>query len=203
RAVDETADAFLLRVPWALALCHDLELDGELISPVARQAEIWVDGRRHPLPAGHLMGVPTDLDALADSGVVDAAAVDRAARDLELDRLPTDPAAGPGGADVAIGPYLRGRLGDDVVDRLIEPLIGGINAGDVDRLSLAAVVPQLDAAARSGDASLLRSCRAQVERGATLATHTAAPAGAPSPPIFATPIGGTARIIDGLIQFSP
>ena len=66
RAVDETADAFLLRVPWALALCHDLEIEGELVSPVARQARVWVDGRHRPLPARHLMGVPTDLDSLAD-----------------------------------------------------------------------------------------------------------------------------------------
>jgi oxygen-dependent protoporphyrinogen oxidase len=203
RAVDETADAFLLRVPWALALCHDLELDGELVSPVARQAEIWVDSRRRPLPAGHLMGVPTDLDALATSGVVDADAVARVAQDLDLGVLPTDPGAGPSGPDVAIGPYLRGRLGDEVVDRLIEPLVGGINAGDLDRLSLATVVPQLDAAARSDDASLLRACRAQIDRAAALAAHTAAPAGSSAPPIFATPLGGTARIIDGLVQFSP
>ena len=51
-----------------------------------------------------------------------------------------------------------------VVDHLIDPLIGGINAGDTARLSLAAVVPQLDAAARSGDPSLLRSCAAQLAR---------------------------------------
>ena len=51
---------------------------------------------------------------------------------------------------MAIGPYLRRRLGDEVVDHLIDPLVGGINAGDTTSLSLAAVVPQLDAAARSG-----------------------------------------------------
>lgn len=200
RAVDETADAFLLRVPWALALCHDLELDGELISPVARQAELFLDGARRPLPGGHVLGVPTDLDALASGGVVDADAVARVASELDLGALATDP--GADGPDVAVGPYLRGRLGDDVVDRMIEPLLGGINAGDLDRLSLAAVVPQLDAAARSGDPSLVRSCRTQLERAGGAAAHTAGPGGAP-PPIFATPLGGMARLIDGLVQFSP
>lgn len=191
RPVDEAADAFLLRVPWAMALCHDLEIDGELISPAVQTAQVFVDGQRHPLPAGHLLGVPTDLQALARSGVVSAAGAARVARDLHLASDPSDPAVS--GDDVAIGPYLRRRLGDEVVDHLIDPLVGGINAGDTAGLSLAAVVPQLDAAARSGDPSLIRSCQAQ-------RAQASAPAGAP---IFATPIGGMARLVDALVGFMP
>lgn len=191
RPVDEAADAFLLRVPWALALCRDLDIDGELISPVARSAEVFVDGARHPLPAGQMLGVPTDLDALAQSGLVSPAGVERARADLTLPADPADPAVS--GDDVAIGPYLRRRLGEEVVDHLIDPLVGGINAGDTAGLSLAAVVAQLDAAARSGDPSLIRSCRA-------LRARATAPAEAP---IFATPIGGMARLIDGLLALMP
>ncbi|MBA3283265.1 MAG: protoporphyrinogen oxidase [Acidimicrobiia bacterium] len=194
RPVDEAADAFLLRVPWALALCHDLEIDGELISPAARSAQVFVDGARRALPAGHVLGVPTDLDALARSGIVSAAALARVAADLDLPADPGDP--GPSAADVAIGPYLRRRLGDEVVDRLVDPLVGGINAGDTATLSLAAVVPQLDAAARSGDPSLIRSCRAQRERGLGAA---AGGAGSTEAPIFAAPIGGMARLVDALV----
>lgn len=195
RPVDEAADAFLLRVPWALALCHDLEIDGELISPAARSAQVFVDGARRPLPEGQVLGVPTDLDALARSGIVSAAALERVAADLDRPADPADP--GPSGADVAIGPYLRRRLGDEVVDHLVDPLVGGINAGDTAALSLAAVVPQLDAAARTGDPSLIRSCRAQRERG------VAGVAGSTEAPIFATPIGGMARIVDALLGFMP
>lgn len=187
RAVDEAADAFLLRVPWALALCRDLDIDGELISPVARSAEVFVDGARHPLPAGQMLGVPTDLDALDRSGLVSAAAVARAAADLDLPADPADPF--PSGGDVAIGAYLRRRLGDEAVDHLVDPLVGGINAGDTATLSLAAVVPQLDAAARSGDPSLIRSCRELRSRATA----------APEAPIFATPIGGMARLVDSLL----
>jgi oxygen-dependent protoporphyrinogen oxidase len=194
RPVDETADAFLLRVPWALALCHDLELDGELISPAERTAHLFLDGTRRNLPTGHVMGVPTDLDALAASGVVSPAGVERARADLTLPADPADP--GTSGDDTAIGPYLRRRLGDEVVDRLIDPLLGGINAGDTATMSLAAVVPQLDAAARSGDPSLLRSCAAQRDR--------ALAAGAsPDAPIFAAPIGGMARLVDALLALMP
>lgn len=193
RAVDETADAFLLRVPWALALCHDLEIDGELVSPVARSAEVFVDGTRRPLPDGQVLGVPTDLDALARSGVVSPQGVARVAAEVDLPADPSDP--GVSGDDVAIGPYLRRRLGDEVVDHLIDPLIGGINAGDTASLSLAGVVPQLDAAARSGDPSIVRSCAAQRERARALAS--------PDAPIFASPIGGMARLVDALLALMP
>jgi len=206
RAVDETADAFLLRVPWALALCHDLELEGELISPVARRAELWLDGRRQPLPTDHVMGVPTDPDALAGTGLLSAEAIAHLRAEPGLGPLPTDPDRAPGG-DVTVGTYLRARLGDEVVDRVVEPLVGGINAGDLDRLGLAATLPQLDAAARRP--SLLDACRAQLARSRGTASGPAGGAGggpagaAGSAPIFATPLGGTARIIDGLLQFMP
>jgi oxygen-dependent protoporphyrinogen oxidase len=123
--------------------------------------------------------------------LVSRAGIARASEDLDRPADPDDPAVA--GHDVAIGPYLRRRLGDEVVDRLIDPLVGGINAGDTDRLSLAAVVPQLDAAARSGDPSLIRSCRAQRE-AATLP---------PDAPVFATPYGGMARLVDGLLMAMP
>jgi oxygen-dependent protoporphyrinogen oxidase len=206
RPVDETADAFLLRVPWALALCHDLELDGELISPAERTAHLFLDGARRPLPTGHVMGVPTDLDALAASGVVSPAGVERARADLTLPADAGDPAVS--GDDVAVGPYLRRRLGDEVVDRLIDPLLGGINAGDTASMSLAAVVPQLDAAARSGDPSLIRSCTAQRDRALSAAAGAGAVVSAvdqpaAAPPIFATPIGGMARLVDALLALMP
>ncbi|CAN5822045.1 protoporphyrinogen oxidase [soil metagenome] len=194
RPVDETADAFLLRVPWAVALCHDLEIDGELVSPVARTAEVFVDGRRRPLPDGQVLGVPTDLDALAGSGVVSPEAVARVAAELDLPADPDDP--GVSGADVAIGPYLRRRLGDEVVDHLIDPLVGGINAGDTASLSLATVVAQLDAAARSGDPSIVRSCATQRRRALAAASSV-------DTPIFATPVGGMARLVDALLALMP
>lgn len=191
RPVDEGADAFLLRVPWALALAHDLELDGELLSPAERSAQVFVDEARRPIPPGHVMGVPTDLDALTSGGLISPEGATRAAADLTRPADPEDPAVA--GGDVAVGPYLRRRLGDEVVDHLVDPLLGGINAGDTATMSLAAVVPQLDAAARSGDPSLIRSCLEQ----------KAAATADPEAPIFAAPTGGMARLIDALVAFAP
>ena len=93
--------------------------------------------------------MPLDLDDLADSGLITAAGLERAARDLE------DPDNGPAG-DESAGALIRRRLGDEVMDKLVGPLLGGINAGNADQLSLQAGVPQL-AAAVAHDASVMRS----------------------------------------------
>ena len=91
---------------------------------------------------------------------------------------------------------------------MIDPLLGGINAGDTSVMSLAAVVPQLDAAARSGDPSLIRSCLAQRDRalaasGGSGAVVSAVDQPAAAPPVFAAPIGGMARLIDALLALMP
>jgi oxygen-dependent protoporphyrinogen oxidase len=62
------------------------------------------------------------------------------------------------GDDVAVGAYVAERLGREVVDRLVEPLLGGVYAGDAYRISMRAAVPQLFEAARSHD-SLLEGVR--------------------------------------------
>jgi oxygen-dependent protoporphyrinogen oxidase len=171
-ALDEAADTFLARVPEGIELCRELGLDGDLVSPAFRRAYVWSRGALRPLPDGQVLGVPTDLDELAGTGIVSAEGVAAARRDLEV------PLVAPEG-DVAIGPLFRDRLGDEVVDRLVDPLVGGINAGAVDELSLAATVPQLDAAVRSGHRSLVEACREQ-RAGAV----------DPSAPVFYAPRGG-------------
>src|SRR5204862_5302270 len=70
RAVDEGADAFLARVPWGLDLCRELGIDTTLVSPAQQAAYVWVDGALRRLPAGLILGVPTDFDAVAASGIV-------------------------------------------------------------------------------------------------------------------------------------
>lgn len=178
--LDEAADAFLARVPEGVELCRELGLDGDLVSPAARRAYVWTGGQLRPLPEAHLLGVPTDLDELAGTGIVSEAGLARLKHDL------TTPLVAPLG-DVAIGPFLRDRLGDEVVERLIDPLVGGINAGDTEGLSLAATVPQLDSAARSGVASLIEACRAQRAAVAD-----------PAAPVFYAPRQGMGALVDAL-----
>ena len=68
-ALDEAADAFLARVPEAVELCAELGVTADLVSPATGAAHVWLDGALRRLPADQLLGVPTDLDALAASGL--------------------------------------------------------------------------------------------------------------------------------------
>lgn len=170
--LDEAADAFLARVPEGVELCRELGIEGDLVSPAARRAYVWSRGELRRLPEAQVLGVPTDLDELAGSGIVSDAGLAHARLDL------TAPLASLDG-DTSIGAFVRARLGDEVAERLVDPLVGGINAGDTDQLSLAATVPQLDAAARSGASSLIEACRLQRAAVAD-----------PSAPVFYAPRGG-------------
>lgn len=184
RPVDCAADAFLARVPDAIELCDELGLSDVLTSPVERSALVWSRGALRPLPTGLVLGVPTDMDALAASGILSREGVARAAEDLDRSEwMEGQPAADPEGAgDQSVGSLVRGHLGDEVFERLVGPLLSGVNAGDADRLSLATGAAQLAAAARRSP-SLVAGLRAQ--------QRDALDAGAdPSAPVFrGIPIG--------------
>jgi oxygen-dependent protoporphyrinogen oxidase len=182
--IDEGADAFLARVPEAVRLCGELGLDDDLVSPATGTAYVWTDGALRRLPPEQLLGVPTDLDAVAASGILTTAGVERARADL------TAPDDAPSG-DEAIATLVRRRLGDEVLDRLVAPLLGGIWAGDCDLLSLRVAAANL-AAARDRDASLIR--------GAATLRAEAVEQGAVDGPVFLAPRGGVARLVDALAE---
>jgi protoporphyrinogen/coproporphyrinogen III oxidase len=145
-AVDEGADVFLARVPWATELCQELGLGDDLISPSAASASVWWNGRMHPIPTGLVLGVPAGLAGLARSQLLSPRGKIAAA--LEPLRRHQD-------AYDNVGTLIRARFGDEVLERLVDPLLGGINAGDCDQLSLAASAPQLDTAAKEHRSLLL------------------------------------------------
>lgn len=180
RLVDEGADAFLIRTPAALDLARRVGLADGLTHPARREAHVWHDGALRPLPP-QVLGVPVDLEALAASGLLTPDGLDRVRRDL------TDPPTPLPPSDVTIAEAVGGRLGPEALAHLVDPLVGGINAGSTERQSLAAVAPQLDAARRDPDhASLVEACRAQLARARAAGSDPAAP-------IFAAPVGGMAR----------
>jgi len=149
--LDEGAESVVTRRPEGLELIEELGLSGELIHPGAAGASIFSHGELRPMPAGQIMGIPSDLVALAQSGVVSQAGVARAA--LDLAKRPT-----PRGADVSVADYVADRLGREIVDRLVEPLLGGVYAGLVDRLSFEAALPQFAQASRT-QRSLIMAAR--------------------------------------------
>ena len=175
--VDLGAESILARRPEGTGLAEEVGLGEDVVHPATTAAGIFSRGELHPLPGGQLMGVPGDLRALAASGLLNAAALARVRADRLLPRTPME-------GDVAVGEYVARRLGRDVVDRLVEPLLGGVYAGHADRLSLAATVPQLVPLAAAGT-SLSNGVRDLLAR--------AAQNGAGGP-VFAGIRGGVGRL---------
>ncbi|MFB7509692.1 protoporphyrinogen oxidase [Streptomyces broussonetiae] len=138
--VDLGAESMLARRPEAVALAREVGLGGRLQPPAAASASIWTRGALRPMPKGHVMGVPGTAAALG--GVLSEEGLARIERDADLPRTEV-------GDDVAVGEYVAARLGREVVDRLVEPLLGGVYAGDAYRISMRSAVPQLFQAARS------------------------------------------------------
>lgn len=183
--LDTAADAFLARVPDAVALCTELGIANQLVHPTDAGALVLGAAGLRRLPPGLVLGVPTDLAALEASGIVSAAGVERIRRDPGP--LRPEPHETAGG-DVSVGAMVRHRLGDEVMDELVAPLLGGVNAGDADRLSLAAGAPQL--AAVAGAADLLGALRS--------ASPAAPTTGEPPPPVFSGFPTGTSTLIEAL-----
>ncbi len=162
--VDVGAEAMLARRPEGLTLAA--EVGAEVVHPTPAASAVWSRGALRTMPRS-LTGVPFDLDQLAASGVLSAEGLARAGAETDA---PVDD-------DVSVGDLVAARLGDELVDRLVEPLLGGVYAGHARRISAAAAVPQLLAMARSG--SLL-------EQAAAVPASTA--------PVFATLPGGMGRL---------
>jgi oxygen-dependent protoporphyrinogen oxidase len=170
--LDTGPDAFLVRVPAAAQLAREAGLGDELVAPGTGQAWLWTGSGLRRLPSGLVLGVPVDVAALARSRALPPLATARAALDLVL---PGQPVAAD--EDVSVGWLVRRRMGRAVQLDLVDPLLGGINAGHTDHLSAAVAAPQLLAAARR-EASLVRALRAAGTGGtASGAVTEQAPAG--------------------------
>ena len=140
-AVDEGAEALLARRPEGVGLIRAAGLSSDLVAPATTAAAIWSRGRMCALPRRQVMGVPADFDDLARSELVSPAGLARARQDLEL------PATERTG-DVAVAAFVGARFGQEVVERLVDPLLGGVYAGRSEELSFDATLPALSAESR-------------------------------------------------------
>jgi oxygen-dependent protoporphyrinogen oxidase len=181
--VESGPDSFISYRPAGLALIHELGLDDSLIRPSdPRTVLIRARGRFAHLPDGMGLVLPTRMRPFVTSDLFSP--LDKLRMGLDL-VLPRDGLA----QDVAVGTFLRRRLGNALVERLAGPLIGGVYGTPVDELSLLAVVPQLRDADRDHRSLLLASL-------ASGRARKGQPSGSP----FLTLAGGTGRLIDGLLD---
>ncbi|MCE0537353.1 protoporphyrinogen oxidase [Kineosporia rhizophila] len=177
--VDLGAESMLARRPEAVGLLTELGLDDEVVHPRAASAAVVSRGGLHPLPPGTVMGVPVDRTRLpALAGILDPDEVARAGQEsgVPAERLTED---------VDVASWVASRVGRAVVDRLVEPLLGGVYAGNSARLSLQATIPQLWQRARGG--------RPLLETRPP-ATRTTPATPAVSGPVFAGLRGGVGRL---------
>lgn len=170
--VDVGAEAMLNRRPEGVGLAAELGL--ELVHPTSAQSRIWTRGALRPLPRS-LMGVPLDLDDLAASGVLTEEGLARVQKEPTLPRLAAE-------GDCSVAALVADRLGNEVVERLVEPLLGGVYAGNARLLSARATTPGLVAL---------------LERGSLLEAAAAVPTS--DAPVFAGLAGGMARLPEALV----
>jgi oxygen-dependent protoporphyrinogen oxidase len=147
--MDEGAEALLARRPEGIELITAAGLGNDLVPAGVTSSAIYTRGALRPLPRRQFMGVPADMDELAATGVISAGGVARA-RD---EQARSGPAADAAVADVSVTEYIGSRLGVEVVDRLVDPLLGGVYAGRSEDLSFRATLAPLAAATR-GHATL-------------------------------------------------
>lgn len=138
--VDLGAESMLARRTEGTGLARAVGLGDRLEPPATATSAVWTRDALRPMPKGHVMGVPGDASALA--GLLSPEGLARIQEEKDLP-------PGHVGDDVAVGEYVAERLGREVVDRLVEPLLGGVYAGDAYRISMRAAVPQLFDAART------------------------------------------------------
>jgi protoporphyrinogen/coproporphyrinogen III oxidase len=188
RVVETGAETFLARAAddpsgapsEAVLLARRLGLGDALIHPATSAAGLLLDGKLRPVPGGTLMGVPVDVSAMDEAlGPADRPDPDRGR-----------PVLAPGD-DVSVGALVRERIGDGVVDRLVDPLLGGVYAGRADRLSLAVTMPGLAAGCRA-EPTLQRAVADALSRRSTKPG-----------PVFATVDGGLTRLVDAVVAALP
>jgi protoporphyrinogen/coproporphyrinogen III oxidase len=132
--VEKGPDSILARKTAAMKLIKEVGLEDKVVSNTAGKSYIYARGKIQTMPEGSFMGIPTQVTPFAFSGLFSPLGKVRAAGDFILPKSKEK-------EDQSIGEFFRRRLGNEVVDNLIDPLLSGIYAGDIDRLSLMSLFP--------------------------------------------------------------
>jgi oxygen-dependent protoporphyrinogen oxidase len=181
RPYDVGAEAFLARRPEALALIEETGLGDRLTHPTKARSTVRAGGQQVGMPGGTMMGVPGSVEAVV--GVLSEDGRRQVAAEPGLSPVRLD-------GDIALGELLRARFGDELVDRLVDPLLGGVYAGGADGLGLRATVPALASAIDKGARSLTEAAASLIPKS----TSTA--------PVFGTLVGGLGTLVDRLVELA-
>jgi protoporphyrinogen/coproporphyrinogen III oxidase len=191
--VDGGPDALLIQKPEGIALCRELGLGERLVATrPPRLAYIQRAGRLHALPAGSVLGIPTRVGPFLRTGLFSWPGKLRMGAELFVPRR-TD------GGDESIGAFMTRRFGREATEYLAEPLLAGIHAGDVDRLSLRALFPRF-AEAEEKHGSLLRAFRAAHNQRRPTTTPSERPTTNVDEGAFKSLPGGLSEMVRALVN---
>lgn len=190
--IEGAPDSFLARKPRGVGLCEELGLGARLYGrrpEHADKTEVKYAGQLYPLPSGLSGMIPTNLDALTNNPLISPQGRLRLAEEVNI-----RPAA-PNG-DESVAHFVTRRLGREVYEKLVEPLMSGIYAGDGEQLSLTATFPQLRE---------LELKHGSLLKGLQIPSTQAVPAGrqAPTYPPFVSLRGGMGELVDVLVAQTP
>jgi oxygen-dependent protoporphyrinogen oxidase len=200
--IDAGPDALLIQKPDGIQLCREIGLGDRLVpTQPPRLAFIQRDGVLHPLPAASVLGIPTRVGPFIKTRLFSWPGKLRMGAELFVPRRTSD-------ADESIGHFITRRFGSEAATYLAEPLLAGIHAGDVDRLSLKALFPRF-AQAEQKYGSLLRAFRAMAAANVTPASGTPRPhpgsraASRDSDGVFRSLPGGLSELTRALVAALP
>lgn len=190
--VEWSADNFITTYPWGLSLCRRLGLEGELAStcPQNRRTFVVRKGRLYHLPDGFLMMAPTRLWPMAVTPLLSWWGKLRAACEYFIPPRRVT-------SDESVASFVRRRFGAEVFDRLVEPLVSGVYAADMERLSLLATLPRFREMEQV-HGSLIRAMQKERARQRAHARESGARYS-----MFVTLRGGLSQLIDRLGQKLP
>ena len=129
-------DSYLGRKTEMTDLVHDLGLGDTLVSNETGQAFVYDKGSIHPIPGGSIMGIPTEMMPFVKATLISWSGKLRAGLDYFKKPYQLDE-----NGDVSIGHFFKYHLGQEMMDKLIEPLLAGIYGGDIYKISLLSTFP--------------------------------------------------------------
>jgi len=188
--IEAGPDSFITQKPWALELCQNLGLTGRLIPTNPEQKKIYVysGGKLHPLPEGLVLMVPTRLMPFLASTLISPLGKLRMAMDLFIP-------ARKDTSDESLADFARRRLGEQALNKIVEPLMAGIYVGKAETLSLTSTFPRfMELEQEYG--SLIRGFIAKRRETA----QRSKPGGSPSWTMFLTLQGGMGELVDALVS---
>jgi oxygen-dependent protoporphyrinogen oxidase len=191
--VEAGPDSFITEKPWALRLCERVGLSSRLLSTQSAYQKVDVvhRGRLVALPEGFFLLAPTRLAPFLRSPVFSWAGKLRMAAEPFLPRANLD-------GDESLGAFVRRRFGAEALERVAQPLIGGIYASDPDKLSLAATMPRFQEMERQRRSIILAMWAEQRRRERRRETGNGARWS-----LFVTLAGGMRELVDRLAECLP